>query len=952
MIAGRDGPYRAGSVAALTSHARRARLACLAAAAAAAACSLPAAPASAGAQAAGAGSYLTSTPAGGSHLPGTIYRTSNLSGPVPTNDWSSSVLWQNLNGAAHPFGEPQFPHPLAVRNEPAGLRVHYPGTHIDVPGDLACICAVMPGALDDLTLGSSAAPSFAQVRTDDVSDWLVSNEFTAPGTSMRVSYGHGSPFVFASYAGGSPTVTFPAVPQVLSGNASSAVLSVAALPGRYYGLFAPAGTTWAGLGTSRLTASLPSGRSYLTVALLPDASAATLDLFRHYAYNEVTSTRAEPDYDRASGQVATTFTPTLLRHPESDRGGTLFALYPHQWRHSSAPLLGKSYASVRGTMKLTAGPSFTTVHTFSGVLPALPDAGGYDKAQLRALVDQAAAEPYSGAQDTYWYGKRLGKLAALAPIAEQIGDQAAADAIHAKIRAGLEDWFTAVKAGGAEKSASEHVFAYDSSWGALLGYPDSYGSVTELNDHHFHYGYFVRAAAEIARTDPSWASDSRYGPMVRLLVRDYAAGRGDSMFPYLRNFDPYAGHSWASGHALFGDGNNNESSSEAMNAWGAMILWGEATGDQALRSRGVYMYATEADAIDEYWWDRYRTNFPASYTASQASMIWGGKSANATWFSAWPEHLHGIEWLPFSGTSLYMGRDPAYVQANYQALLSERSARSDCSLAAGQQLCTWEDLAWMYHAFADPADALARYQQRAGAYTPEEGVSRAQTYQWIATLGQLGHVDASVTADSPLAATFIKAGKRTHTAYNMGAAAQDVCFSDGRTLTVAPHSWASGAGQGTSCTPTGDQGGGSGGGSGGGGGGGGRPRLAISNVRLTPRQFAPQAAGKAGTGGLKPGTAARPARGATLRFTVNAPAVLTMKLMRLIAARPGAPAHAVLAGTLKASVKAGPGRLRVTGRARGRALRPGAYQARMSARAPGRQASRTRAVAFRILPAR
>jgi len=31
--------------------------------------------------------------------------------------------------------------------------------------------------------------------------------------------------------------------------------------------------------------------------------------------------------------------------------------------------------------------------------------------------------------------------------------------------------------------------------GGLVGYPPSYGSDTWFNDHHFHYGYFIRAAA-------------------------------------------------------------------------------------------------------------------------------------------------------------------------------------------------------------------------------------------------------------------------------------------------------------------------------------------------------------------------------------------------------------------------------------------------------------------------
>ena len=47
------------------------------------------------------------------------------------------------------------------------------------------------------------------------------------------------------------------------------------------------------------------------------------------------------------------------------------------------------------------------------------------------------------------------------------------------------------------------------------------------------------------------------GAMVETLIKDIANwDRNDSRFPFLRNFDPYEGHSWASGHAGFADGNN------------------------------------------------------------------------------------------------------------------------------------------------------------------------------------------------------------------------------------------------------------------------------------------------------------------------------------------------------------------------------------------------------------
>ncbi len=86
--------------------------------------------------------------------------------------------------------------------------------------------------------------------------------------------------------------------------------------------------------------------------------------------------------------------------------------------------------------------------------------------------------------------------------------------------------------------------------------------------------------------------------MVKLLIRDIASpDHNDTMFPFLRCFDPYAGHSWASGHSRFADGNNNESSSEAMNAWSGVILFGEATGDRTLRDLGIYLFYQAGDTL-------------------------------------------------------------------------------------------------------------------------------------------------------------------------------------------------------------------------------------------------------------------------------------------------------------------------------------------------------------------
>lgn len=69
---------------------------------------------------------------------------------------------------------------------------------------------------------------------------------------------------------------------------------------------------------------------------------------------------------------------------------------------------------------------------------------------------------------------------------------------------------------------------------------------TYYNDHHFHYGYHILAAAIIGHLDSDWLKQNR--DYVNVLVRDVAnPSAKDKLFPMWRNFDWYHGHSWAHG---------------------------------------------------------------------------------------------------------------------------------------------------------------------------------------------------------------------------------------------------------------------------------------------------------------------------------------------------------------------------------------------------------------------
>ncbi|MFE4645378.1 glycosyl hydrolase [Streptomyces sp. NPDC056730] len=712
----------------------------------------------------GSGSYSDSRPAG------TSGPTTNTGTPVtpkvteaararplPTNDWWSSLAFQRYGD--NPYSTPMYGHPLTYQATAGGLEVGYPTTPAIVGEGRQYEYAHKA----DLTLGLTGLNS-PDTKADAWSDWTVTPYWSDGARTLRATIGHGLPFVYAKGSGGDARITTAAAPAVFADDGNVLGITVA---GHHYALFAPSGSDWTVSG-STVTAGL-GGADYFSLAVLPSTDA--LATYKKYAYSFVTGSKVS--WSTGGGTVKATY--SLTTEPqEGTETGTLQALYRHQWLNTTDALTPYTYVSPRGTMKVRESASFTTSQASSGVLPALPRSSAVDQARLKGYLDEVAgaADPFSGATDTYWTGKALGKLAQLVPMADQIGESATRDKLLGLLKGRLQEWFTA---GGASE------FSYDKDWKTLIGYPASYGSDTELNDHHFHYSYYVYAAAIVAQYDQGWAADSAWGGMVKTLIRDAAnPSRTDTSFPFLRGFDVYAGHSWASGHQGFAAGNNQESSSESTNLSAALVLWGSATGDAGLRDLGSYLLATESEAIAQYWFDADEQVFPSSFGHDTAGMVWGSGAAYSTWWTANPEEIHGINVLPVTGGSLHLGREKAAIRRNLAELVREN----------GGPAVEWRDILWEFEALADPAGAKAKWDAGNAGYTPEAGESKAHTYHWIATLDALGAPDATVTGSVPSSAVFSKGGVRTYAAHNFESTARTVTFSDGTTLDVPARSTA------------------------------------------------------------------------------------------------------------------------------------------------------------------
>ncbi|MDG2520473.1 glycosyl hydrolase [Caulobacter segnis] len=545
--------------------------------------------------------------------------------------------------------------------------------------------------------------------------------------------------------------------------------------GASYGVFGPTGAQWSF--TAKGLVSDLDGKDYFSIAVLPDASIDTLMAYRKHAYAFVTDTSADFAIDKAAGTATTTFdVDVTLKESGGDLSADpLLALYRHQYIASQDELTEFSYTSVRGEMEVLEGSSFTAVNQLDQILPVLPFVGSEaDAAELRGLVHESLRglleNGFTESNDTYRRARELAKYSDLAQIAQQVEYGRARDLLVDEVRSMLNDWFDATDGTG-------NYFYYDKDWSTLIGYPETeFESTTSLNDQHFHFGYLIYAAATVAQFDPAWGEQHK--EMVNELVRSAANwDRGDSAYDYLRTFDPYAGHSWASGHSAFAAGGDQESASESLNFAAAVARWGAVTGQTEIETVGLYLHAVESEAVEQYWWDVDEKVFPEGFEPNGITQVWGDGSGLVTWFPADPAQLRGINMVPMNGGSLFYAEEAAYV----------RQAMQEIRAAMGGEPRDWKMAFWMYEALADPQSALASYQTDPD-FPGGTGESRAYNLSWLKTLGSLGAVKADVRADSPYAAAFAKDGKMSYSAFNPGGETLTVTFTDGKVLQVAAHS--------------------------------------------------------------------------------------------------------------------------------------------------------------------
>lgn len=601
----------------------------------------------------------------------------------PTNRWYSGLV----------FGE----QPQPVFAEPLSFGLTTSGFTVGLPTPTVTAQTIAGPHVPAVTVDVGAAS--ARISAADPVSVTVELLDASSAVLGRVVIAEGSPFV-----------SFTAEREV-------SVRTDGALSATPDGPATAAGERWAFVGPSfdAGATTLAEGETATWYAL-PDASAPTAAATAAATLAEA-ATHPVTGVDVAYG-VDDDEASTTLTYRTADDGESAHVLMPHHTVAETCSL--GTYPSVYGDLRLCAGS------TLVSTVPVQRPAGTFDVDALsgdqratlvKSLKEDIAATP-AFPSDTYFGGKSLLRAATLIGLAGQLDVDATA--LTKTTLATLREWG---QPSGCEERDARCV-VYDEKARSIIGLTASFGS-DELNDHHFHYGYLLAAAGMMAAEDPTLVADVK--DVMDLLGEDIAAAAPSDELPELRSFDPYAGHSWASGTSPFADGNNQESSSEAVNAWNGLGLWAAASGQEALGTQATWLLSTEAATARDYWTD---PELPDGFAHQVVALNWGGKRDWATWFSPEPSAMLGIQLLPLGPAQLTagLGVTPEKIRASVQ-----EAAPNGYDVMFGGDLLG-------YLALAGPDDASEAWTalESLPATAIDDGTSRSALLAFVASAASAG----------------------------------------------------------------------------------------------------------------------------------------------------------------------------------------------------------------------
>ncbi|KAF7811228.1 putative endo-1,3(4)-beta-glucanase [Senna tora] len=558
--------------------------------------------------------------------PSTFFSPSLLSSPLPTNSFFQNFLINN--GSTH-----EYFHPYLVKPTNVSLSLSYPAFFFSS----ALIYQLF---LPDLTISSKTTPSSSPHVVTSFSDLGVTLDI--PSSNLRFFLVKGSPFVTASVL--KPTsISISTVHSILAfSSGDSLTKHTLRLDNNQTWILYTSSPVKFRRGGAQSEIRSDSGFSgVVRIAALPDSSSGNpmyeeemLDRYRNCYPVSGDADLKDPFrvvykfQKKRSGDLLMLAHPLHLKLLSANHNRDVTVLEDFKYRSIDGELVGV----VGDSWVLQANPipvSWTSKNRIK------QDSYKEIASALSKDVNDLNSSAI-GTTSSYFYGKRIARAARLALIAEEVSFPDVVPKVTNFLKEAIEPWLYGTFQGNG--------FLYEQSWKGLVTQQGSTSSTADFgfgiyNDHHFHLGYFIYAIAVLAKIDPNWGQ--KHKPQAYSLVQDFMnlGTTKNPNYPRVRCFDFYKLHSWAAGLTEFVDGRNQESTSEAVNAYYSAALMGLAYGDSSLVSTGSTLAAMEILAAQTWWHveeEEGKKIYEESFVKENriVGVLWNNKRDSALWWAS------------------------------------------------------------------------------------------------------------------------------------------------------------------------------------------------------------------------------------------------------------------------------------------------------------------------------
>eukprot|EP00667_Euglena_gracilis_P003406 EG_transcript_3416 len=626
----------------------------------------------------------------------------DIKAPYPTNAWWQDVVLETGRN-------PVFNRPYSLTFHDNGPLVGMPRKYVAPNGHF-----ISKWWHDGVTMGFTKPSTGHQVM--DYDEMTLTVQYHFDKGSVTIPAARGGPYVTGMYAGVIPELKFisndiVSVDGVVGGGSVTGTrITVRTVSTQVWLVYTTSTTTWL-WDNKTMTASAPTTvRLVATPWVMPlEQSRPILD---KYAACIPLSSTVAVDVDSSHSHVT-------VKWGYKSCPPLILALPHHQdvLSHLKHTFTRLRYDGILGSMIGVAAATWSWSQRLVDISYYALHPIAADKRPV--IVEQIKKDlQFTGmAPDTYSFGKGACRIARLALIAEELKQPELVAQATQVLWNSFQPWV--------DGTGMDSIL-YDTTWYGTIpkrgldDWHEDFGAGW-YNDHHFHYGYWLYAAAVLAKNNKTWAEETK--DKFVALARDIAnPSPKDPWFPVYRHFDWYAGHSWASGLMAFTDGRNQESSSECLNGWYGLMLYGKAIGDRNLQRTGASLLAHEMRGAKKYWHSTSDSSvYPEGFSENKGvGMIWGDKVDYNTWFGAGVVYALGINMIPFTPLS------EIYLDQKWMAEAHPVLAKG---LAVGYT-DDWAAVVHLAEAVIDPAKAWRKIE-KLGHF--DDGMSRSNAMWWIAT---------------------------------------------------------------------------------------------------------------------------------------------------------------------------------------------------------------------------